>query len=116
LVATTGDPVLAAELARLAAPPPPPEPQPATLTTPELLGRLSGRFDLVMAAARRLCVEVGDEKPATLRTAEGMARAVASRAVPADALVACWKQARGPKARHSGKVLVAAWRRVTAGD
>jgi hypothetical protein len=112
--AATADPILARELARLTAPPPPPEPPPAGLATPELLARLPGRLDLVMAAARRLCVEVGDEKPATLRTAELMARAVASRSVPAEALVDSWRQATGPRARHPGKVLVAAWKRAGA--
>jgi hypothetical protein len=64
-----------------------------------------------MAAARRLCVETGDEKAATLRMFEGMCRAVATRLVPAEVLAGCWRQATGPKAKHRGKVLVAAWKR-----
>jgi hypothetical protein len=93
------------------APAPPPDPPAQTLPTAELLARLPGRHDLIMAAAHRLCVETGDFKQATLRTAEGMARAVAARAAPAEVLVGCLRQATGPKAKHKGKVLVASWKR-----
>jgi hypothetical protein len=110
-VAATGDPILARELARLTAPRPSAEPPAGSLATAELLARLPGRYDLVMAAARRLCVETGDEKSATLRTFEGMARAVASRAVPAAVLADCRLQALGPRSREKGKVLVASWKR-----
>jgi hypothetical protein len=115
LAKVADDPIIARELAKLTAPAPPPEPDPRALPTVDLLARLPGRFDLVMVAARRLCVETRDEKPATLRTAEGMARAVASRTVPAEVLAGCYRQAMGPLARERGKVLVTAWKRDSAG-
>jgi hypothetical protein len=111
----TGDRILARELGRLAGPATPPEPRAQDLPTAELLGLLPGRHDLVMAAARRLCVEAQDTALATLRTAEGMCRAVAAREVPAAVLAACLAQATGPAARHRGKVLVAAWKREAGG-
>jgi hypothetical protein len=111
VVGETGDPILAAELARRTAPPAPPEPAPETLATADLLDRLPGRYDLIMAAARRLSVETGDFKDPSLRAFERMAEAVARRTVPAPVLVDCWRQATGPKAEHKGKVLVAAWKR-----
>jgi hypothetical protein len=114
LVEKTGDPIIAAELARRKAPSPPYEPAPETLPTADLLGRLPGRHDLIMAVARRLSVETGDFKEASLRTFETMAEAVAMRTVPAPVLVDCWHQAMGPKAGHKGKVLVAAWKRGQA--
>jgi hypothetical protein len=110
-VASTADPILARELARLTAPADPADPDPRVLSTPDLLTRLPGRHDLVMAAARRMCVETGDEKPATQRTFESMARAIACRVVPTEILARCLKQALGPMARERGKVLVAAWKR-----
>lgn len=109
--AAAGDPIIARELARLTAPAPPPEPPPQALTTAELLDRLPGRHDLIMATARRLCVEARDEKLATLRAFEAMARAVATQAVPASVLAGCFRQAMGPQAKERGKVLVAAWKR-----
>jgi hypothetical protein len=69
-----------------------------------------------MVAARRLCVETRDEKPATMRLVEGMTRAVASRAVSASVLAGCCRQAMGPLARERGKVLVTAWKRDPAGS
>jgi hypothetical protein len=111
LEAAADDPIIARHLARLAAPAPPPEPPPSALTTEALLTALPGRFDLVMEAAWRLCRDTGDTKTATLRTAEKMAGAVAARATPAAVLLDCLRQATGPKARHAGKVLVAAWGR-----
>jgi hypothetical protein len=111
VVAARPDPILAGELARRMAPAPPPEAPPEALATAELLRRLPGRFDLVMAAAWRLCRDTGDTKRATLRAAETMARAVAARAAPAEVLVGCLRQATGPLARHPGKVLIAAWKR-----
>ena len=65
--------------------------------------------------AGRLCVETRDEKLATLRTLEGMARAVATRAVKASVLASCFRQAMGPMAKERGKVLVAAWKRESGG-
>ena len=109
--AAANDPILARELARLTAPAPPPEPPPQALATVELLAKLPGRHDLVMPTARRLCVETRDEKLATLRAFEAMARAVAARSVPALVLAGCFRQAMGPMAKERGKVLVAAWKR-----
>ncbi|MBV8314339.1 MAG: helix-turn-helix domain-containing protein [Planctomycetaceae bacterium] len=111
VVGETADPILAAELARRTAPPPPPEPPPQTLPTAELIATLPGRHDLIMIAARRLSEETGDFQLASLRTFEGMAKAVATRSVPASVLNDCWRQAMGPQAAHKGKVLVAAWKR-----
>ena len=68
------DPILAAELARRTAPPAPAEPPPATIPTVELFELLPGRHDLIMIAARRLCEETNDFKPASQRTFEKMAR------------------------------------------
>jgi len=112
VVARTGDPILAAELARRLAPPPRPETPPETWATADLLARLPGRHDLTFAAARRLSALTGEFQPASLRAFEAMARAVAARTVAADDLADCVRQARGPQARHPGKVLVAAWKRV----
>lgn len=67
------------------------EPGPDTLPTAELLARLPGRHDLLMAAARRLCVETGDEKSATLNAFASMARAVIRGAVPSVVLTDCWR-------------------------
>lgn len=50
VVAQTGDPILAAELARRLAPPPRPETPPETWATDDLLARLPGRHDLTFAA------------------------------------------------------------------
>jgi hypothetical protein len=111
-VASTGDAILARELARLTAPPPQAEPPVTSQSTAELLARLPGRHDLVLPVARRLCLETGDEKPATLRTFEGMCHAVACRSVPVEAITSSWRQASGPLARHRGKVMVAAWGRA----
>ena len=111
VVGETADPILAAELARRTAPPAPPEPPPRTLPTAELLAALPGRHDLIMAVARRLSEETGDFQPASLRTFETMAEAVARRSVPAAVLIDCRRQALGPQAGHKGKVLVAAWKR-----
>ena len=108
------DPILAAELARRTAPPAPPEPPPATLPTEALFEKLPGRHDLIMIAARRLSEETGDFKPASLRTFEKMAEAVATRSVPSAVLIDCWRQGMGPKSEHKGKVLVAAWKRSVA--
>ena len=110
VAARTGDPILIAEVARRTTPPPPPEPAPTTLDTPELIARLPGRHDLVMATARRLAEDMQDFKPASQRTFELMARSVAEKSAPAHSLLDCWRQATGPKARHQGKVLVAAWK------
>jgi hypothetical protein len=115
VVARTGDPILAAELVRRTAPPPAPEPPAASLATPELLGRLPGRHDLVVPAAGRLCLATGDHGAVTFKAFEKMARAVASRAASAGVLASCLAQATGPAARHRGKVLVAAWRREGPG-
>jgi len=111
IVGETADPILARELARRTAPPAPPEAAPETLATADLLKRLPGRHDLILAVARRLSVETGDFQPASLRTFEMMAESVATRAVPAPVLIDCRRQALGPKAGHRGKVLVAAWKR-----
>ncbi|MBV8607737.1 MAG: helix-turn-helix domain-containing protein [Singulisphaera sp.] len=108
------DPILAAELARRTAPPAPPEPPPAAVPTAELLAKLPGRHDLIMIAARRLSEETGDFKVASLRTFEKMAEAVATRSVPPEVLIGCWRQGVGPKSEHKGKVLVAAWKRSVA--
>ena len=113
--AAAGDPILARELARLTAPAPPPEPPPQALTTADLLAKLPGRYDLVMPTARRLCVETRDEKLATLRAFEAMARSVAARTVTASVLAGCFRQAMGPMAKARGKVLVAAWKREAGG-
>jgi hypothetical protein len=110
-VARTSDPILAAELARLSAPPPLAEPTPWGRPAAELVPRLPGRHDLVMPAARALCAAVDDPNPATFRACQAMAKAVAARAVPSEALADCLRQALGPAARHRGKVLVAAWKR-----
>jgi hypothetical protein len=64
-----------------------------------------------MPAARALCAAVGDGKAATFRACQAMARAVAVRDTPAEVLADCLRQATGPAARHSGKVLVTAWKR-----
>ena len=108
------DPILAAELARRTAPPKSAEPPPATVPTAELFEALPGRHDLIMIAARRLCEETNDFKPASQRTFEKMAEAVATRAVPPAVLLDCWCQGMGPKSEHKGKVLVAAWKRSVA--
>ncbi|MBV8236544.1 MAG: hypothetical protein JO075_12650, partial [Acidimicrobiia bacterium] len=113
VVGETADPILAAELARRTAPPAPPEPPPQTLPTAELLAALPGRHDLILVVARRLCEETGDFQPASLRTFEKMAEAVATRAVPPEVLIDCRRQALSPQAGHKGKVLVAAWKRDT---
>ena len=112
VAARTGDPILLAEALRVSAPPPPPEPSPWDLPVGELVARLPGRYDLAFPAARALCLAVGDEAGATLRACRGMAEAVAAGRVPAGALADCLSQALGPRARHAGKVLVAAWKRV----
>jgi hypothetical protein len=111
VVGETADPILAAELARRTAPPAPPEPPPVAVPTAELLAKLPGRHDLIMAVARRLSEETGDFQLASLRTFEKMAETVARRSVPASVLIDCWHQGMGPQARHKGKVLVAAWKR-----
>ena len=111
VVGETADPILAAELARRTAPPGPPEPPPRALPTAELFEMLPGRHDLIMIAARRLSEETGDYKATSLRTFERMAEAVATRSVPPSVLIDCWRQGLGPQAEHTGKVLVAAWKR-----
>ena len=113
-VGETADPILAAELARRTAPPALPEPPPQALPTVELFELLPGRHDLIMVAARRLSEETNDFKPASLRTFEKMAEAVATRSVPSSVLIDCWRQGMGPKSEHKGKVLVAAWKRSVA--
>lgn len=114
VVGETADPILAAELARRTAPPPPPEPPPRSVPTAELFAKLPGRHDLIMVAARRLSEETNDFKPASLRTFEKMAEAVAARSVPSSVLIDCWRQGTGPQSEHKGKVLVAAWKRSVA--
>ena len=111
VVGETADPILAAELARRTAPPGPPEPPPRALPTVELFAKLPGRHDLIMIVARRLSEETGDFQVASLRTFERMAEAVATRSVPPEVLIDCWRQGMGPKSEHKGKVLVAAWKR-----
>ena len=114
VVGATADPILAAELARRTAPPAPPEPPPVAIPTAELLAKLPGRHDLIMVVARRLSEETNDFQPASLRTFERMAEAVATRSVPSAVLIDCWRQGTGPKSEHKGKVLVAAWKRSVA--
>ena len=114
LAGATCDPILAAEAARRTAPPPPPEPPPRSLPTPELLSKLPGRHDLIAAAAHRLAVDTGDLK--SWGYYQRAAHAVASRSRPAEALVDCWRQATGPKARCRGAVFATAWRRPDRGQ
>jgi hypothetical protein len=114
LAARTGDPILLGELLKVSGPRPAPEPDPWSLPLADLIPRLPGRHDLVMPAARKLCLAVDDTAAATLRAAAKMAEAVARREVTAASLSDCLRQATGPQARHRGKVLVASWKRCSA--
>jgi hypothetical protein len=105
------DRICLGEAKKLLAPPLPPEPPPSSLSTPELLACLPGRPDWVAAAARRLCEELGDHRPASWTFFKRAAEAVAMRAAGPGVLLDCLRQATGPKAVHGGKVFVAAWKR-----
>jgi hypothetical protein len=110
--AARSDPVLMAELAKLMAPPRPPEPDARSFGTFDLIAQLPGRHDLILATARRLCVETGDEKAATLRMFEAAARSVATRSVDADLLASCLEQATSPLARDRGRLFVSVWKKA----
>jgi hypothetical protein len=105
------DRICLGEARRLLAPPPPPEPPPSSLSTAELLAGLPGRPDRVAAATRRLCEELGDDRPASWTFFKRAVEAVATRAAGPGVLLDCLRQATGPKAVHGGKVFVAAWKR-----
>jgi Helix-turn-helix domain len=114
IVAATGDPILAAELARCTAPPPPPEPSPEAVPTAELLAKLPGRHDWIAVATHRLAEATGDFKAASWSFFRQTVEAVVTRTVPAEVLVDCLRQATGPKAVNAGKVFVVAWKREVA--
>jgi hypothetical protein len=111
VVGETADPILAAELARRTAPPAPPEPSPGSLATAELLAGMPGRHDLIASATQRLCMDMGDFKPASWSFFRNAVEAVVTRSVSPEVLLDCLRQALGPKAKSPGKVFVVAWRR-----
>jgi hypothetical protein len=110
-VAQTGDPILAAELARLSRPPAPAEAAAHTLDTGALLAKLPGRHDLIGPASSRLCTEFHDHNNATWSFCRKAVESVVSRSVSAAVLLDCHRQATSDKARDRGKVFVAAWKR-----
>jgi hypothetical protein len=113
LVAATGDPILAAELARRTAPPAPPGPSPQVLPTCELLAQLPGRHDWIGAATQRLAAETGEFQAASWSFFQRAVEAVVTRRVAPEVLLSCHRQATGPQAKSPGKVFVTAWKRET---
>ncbi len=104
-----GDPICLREAYRLLSPAPPCEPPSSSRPTRELLGALPGRHDLVAAATQRLAEELSDL--GSWSYYRKVASSVASRERPAEALIACWSQATGGRARRPGALFASVWKK-----